>query len=85
MFCSLLCKQGWYYRTNMCKKRSEKSILTVAQASERMNVNRQHIRMLLAESKLAGYRTSERGDWRIPVSAITQYINKHSNQAEQSA
>ncbi len=51
----------------------EKLLLT-NEVAEMLRVSEHYVRELLRERKLEGYKESRRSGYRIPYSAVTQYI-----------
>ena len=54
---------------------TERPPLTLTEATKVLRIGRSTLKKLLAAEQLPGaYKTSERGHWRIPETAITAYI-----------
>lgn len=54
---------------------TERPPLTLTEATKVLRIGRSTLKKLLAAGKFpSAYKTSERGHWRIPETAITAYI-----------
>lgn len=59
----------------------EDRMLTINEAAARLRLNRETVRRWLSTGKLRGHKLGPtRGGWRIPESALQEYLDATANQ-----